>query len=96
MKVTKKDIENVAVLSRLSIPEEDQEQTIQDLDEILTYMDNLQSVPTDDVKPTTYARPIQNVFREDEVRETLPREAALQNAPLRENGYFKVPRVLEE
>ena len=96
MKVTKKDIENVAVLSRLSIPEEDQEQTIQDLAEILTYMDNLQSVPTDDVKPTTYALPIQNVFREDEVRETLPREAALQNAPLRENGYFKVPRVLEE
>ena len=96
MKVTKKDIENVAVLSRLSIPEEDQEQTIQDLDEILTYMDNLQSVPTDDVKPTTYTLPIQNVFREDEVRETLPREAALQNAPLRENGYFKVPRVLEE
>ena len=96
MKVTKKDIENVAVLSRLSIPEEDQEQTIQDLDEILTYMDNLQSVPTDDVKPTTYALPIQNVFREDEVRETRPREAALQNAPLRENGYFKVPRVLEE
>ena len=96
MKVTKKDIENVAVLSRLSIPEEDQEQTIQDLDEILTYMDNLQSVPTDDVKPTTDALPIQNVFREDEVRETLPREAALQNAPLRENGYFKVPRVLEE
>lgn len=96
MKVTKKDIENVAVLSRLSIPEEDQEQTIQDLDEILTYMDNLQSVPTDDVKPTTYALPIQNVFREDEVRETLPREAALQNAPLRENGYFKVPRVLEK
>ena len=39
MKVTKKDIENVAVLSRLSIPEEDQEQTIQDLDEILTSFD---------------------------------------------------------
>ena len=86
MKVTKKDLENVAVLSRL----------IQQMDAILTYMDNLSEVDTENVKPTTYALPMSNVFREDEVKPSLPREAALSNAPLKENGYFKVPKVLED
>ena len=66
------------------------------MDDILTYMDNLSVLDTTNVKPTTYALPMQNVFREDEVRPSLDREAALANAPLKEDGYFKVPRVLGE
>ncbi|MCI6159525.1 MAG: Asp-tRNA(Asn)/Glu-tRNA(Gln) amidotransferase subunit GatC [Selenomonadaceae bacterium] len=95
MKVTKEDLENVAVLSRLRIPEDQQQKYMQQMDSILTYMDNLSEVDTTEVKPTTYALPMQNVFREDVVRPSLDREAALQNAPLRDNGYFKVPKVLE-
>lgn len=95
MKVTKEDLENVAVLSRLRIPEDQQQKYMQQMDSILTYMDNLSEVDTTDVKPTTYALPMQNAFREDVVRPSLDREAALQNAPLRDNGYFKVPKVLE-
>lgn len=95
MKVTKEDLENVAVLSRLRIPEDQQQKYMQQMDSILTYMDNLSEVDTTDVKPTTYALPMQNVFREDVVRPSLDRAAALQNAPLRDNGYFKVPKVLE-
>ena len=96
MKVTKKDLENVAVLSRLRVPEDEQETYIQQMDAILTYMDNLSEVDTENVKPTTYALPMSNVFREDEVKPSLPREAALSNAPLKDNGYFKVPKVLED
>ena len=96
MKVTKKDLENVAVLSRLRVPEDKQETYIQQMDAILTYMDNLAEVDTENVKPTTYALPMSNVFREDEVKPSLPREAALSNAPLQENGYLKVPKVLED
>ncbi|MDD6127296.1 MAG: Asp-tRNA(Asn)/Glu-tRNA(Gln) amidotransferase subunit GatC [Selenomonas sp.] len=96
MKVTKKDLENVAVLSRLRVPEDEQETYIQQMDAILTYMDNLSEVDTENVKPTTYALPMSNVFREDEVKPSLDREAALSNAPLKENGYFKVPKVLED
>ena len=96
MKVTKKDLENVAVLSRLRVPEDEQETYIQQMDAILTYMANLSEVDTENVKPTTYALPMSNVFREDEVKPSLPREAALSNAPLKENGYFKVPKVLED
>ena len=96
MKVTKKDLENVAVLSRLRVPEDEQETYIQQMDAIRTYMDNLSEVDTENVKPTTYALPMSNVFREDEVKPSLDREAALSNAPLKDNGYFKVPKVLED
>ena len=66
------------------------------LDKFLTYVENLSGVDTEGVKPTTYALPMQNVFREDPVTESLGREAALSNAPLKEDGYFKVPKVLED
>ena len=95
MKVTKEDIANVAVLSRLSVSEAEADKYMGQMDKILTYMDNLSQLNTERVKPTTYALPMQNVFREDVVRESLDREAALANAPLREDGYFKVPKVLE-
>lgn len=95
MKVTKEDLQNVAVLSRLAIPAEQEEKYIGQLDKFLTYVENLATVNTDDVKPTTYALPMQNVFREDVVKESLARDEALANAPLQEDGYFKVPKVLE-
>lgn len=96
MKVTKETLENVAILSRLSVPADRADMYIKQMDDILTYMDNLSVLDTTNVKPTTYALPMQNVFREDEVRPSLDREAALANAPLKEDGYFKVPRVLGE
>ena len=96
MKVTKEDLQNVAVLSRLAIPADQEDKYIDQMDKILTYMDNLSELDTEKVKPTTYALPMQNVFRKDEVKASLDREAALANAPLKEDGYFKVPKVLED
>jgi len=96
MKVTKEDLQNVAVLSRLAISADQEDKYIDQMDKILTYMDNLSELDTENVKPTTYALPMQNVFRKDEVKASLDREAALANAPLKEDGYFKVPKVLED
>lgn len=96
MKVTENDIKTVASLSRLSIREEESAEVIAQLDKFLTYVENLQSIDTEKIQPTTYALPMQNVFRADEVKKSLDRELALSNAPLKEDGYFKVPRVLEE
>lgn len=96
MKVTKSDVDNVALLSRLIIPEEKMEKSIEDLNNFLEYVDRLQEVNTDDVKPTAHVLPIQNVFREDVVKPSLDRELALSNAPSKEDGYFCVPKILEE
>ncbi|MBQ9441383.1 MAG: Asp-tRNA(Asn)/Glu-tRNA(Gln) amidotransferase subunit GatC [Selenomonadaceae bacterium] len=96
MKVTENDIKVVATLSRLSIREDEKAEVIAQLDKFLTYVENLQAIDTEKIQPTTYALPMQNVFRADEVKKSLDRELALSNAPLKEDGYFKVPRVLEE
>ena len=96
MKVTKKDLDTVATLSRLSIPEGQADRYIEQLDSFLAYVENLSAIDTENVEPTTYPLPIENVFREDVPRPSLDRDAALSNAPLKEDGYFKVPRVLEE
>lgn len=96
MKVTKKDMENVAVLSRLDIPADKEAQYTQQLNDVLEYFDNLSAVNTDDIKPLAHVLPISNVFREDVVKESLDRDLALSNAPLKEDGYFKVPKVLED
>ena len=96
MKVTEKDIKTVASLSRLKIREEESAEVMEQLDKFLTYVENLQSIDTEKIEPTTYALPMQNVFRADEVKKSLDRELALSNAPLKEDGYFKVPIVLEE
>ena len=59
-------------------------------------MDQLADVERETGNPTTYALPMANVFREDIVKSSLARDAALSNAPVKENGYFKVPKVLED
>ena len=96
MKVTQKDLDTTASLSRLRINDSEREAVLGKLDKFLTYVDNLRQVDTTNVEPTTYALPMKNVFRADAVKPSLARELALSNAPLKEDGYFKVPRVLEE
>lgn len=96
MKISEQDIKTVASLSRLRIRDEEAEEVISQLNKILTYVENLQTLDTTDIEPTTYALPMQNVFRADVVKPSLERELALSNAPLKEDGYFKVPRVLEQ
>lgn len=96
MKISEQDIKTVASLSRLRIRDEESSEVATQLDKILTYVENLQAIDTTNIEPTTYALPMQNVFRADEVKPSLERELALSNAPLKEDGYFKVPRVLEE
>ncbi|MBQ7630131.1 MAG: Asp-tRNA(Asn)/Glu-tRNA(Gln) amidotransferase subunit GatC [Selenomonadaceae bacterium] len=95
MKVTENDVKIVASLSRLNISETESVEVIAQLDKFLTYVENLQAIDTTKIEPTTYAVPMKNVFRADEVKPSLDRELALSNAPLKDDGYFKVPRVLE-
>ena len=95
MKVTEQDLRTTAHLSRLSIPTEEKEEALKTLGDFLTYVDNLSNVDTEHVQPTTYALPIENVFRADEVRPFLSNEAALANAPPSEDASFKVPKLPE-
>lgn len=89
------EIEKVARLARLELSEEEKKRFGQQLDQVLTYMEQLNRLDTSGVEPTSHAIPLVNVFREDEVTASLPREEILRNAPDQEEGYFKVPRIIE-
>ena len=95
MKLNRKDVEHVALLSRLELSEQELDKFTGQLDAILEYIDVLNQVDTSAVEPMAHVLEIRNVKRSDEVQPSLPREAALQNAPDAEDGFFKVPKIVE-
>ena len=95
MRITKEEVEHVAKLARLAITEEEKERYSQQLSNILTYIEKLKELDTSKVDPTSHGLPMKNVFREDEVRSSLPREEILKNAPDRTEEFFRVPKIIE-
>ncbi len=95
MKMTGKDVEYVAHLGRLELAPEEIDLYTQQLDRILAYMDQLNSLDTTGIEPTTHAIPMTNVLRQDEVRQNFQVEEAVGNAPERVGPFFKVPPIIE-
>jgi aspartyl-tRNA(Asn)/glutamyl-tRNA(Gln) amidotransferase subunit C len=91
----KMDIEKVARLARLELSEEEKKTFTNQLEQILTHMEQLNQLDTTGVEPTSHAIPVYNVFREDEVKTSFPQEEVLAIAPDEEDGHFKVPRIIE-
>ena len=85
----------VARLGRLKLAENEVDDYLQKLGQILTYVDQLNEVNTDDVEPMAHAVELRNVFREDEVQPSLPRDQALANAPKTDGQYFLVPQIID-
>jgi aspartyl-tRNA(Asn)/glutamyl-tRNA(Gln) amidotransferase subunit C len=95
MKITREEVEHVALLARLKFNEEEKERFTLQLNSILEYMGKLGELNTDQVEPTYHAVAQSNVFREDVVRSSLPQELTLRNAPDGEGGLFRVPKIIE-
>jgi len=95
-KITEAEVRHIAHLSRLKPSDEEVARFSQQLSAILDYMEQLNEVDTADVPPTAHVLPIHNVFRPDEPRPGLTPEAALANAPQREQSFFVVPKVLDQ
>lgn len=94
--IDRKDVEHVARLARLALTEEEKELFQKQLGAILEHAQALAEVDTEGVEPTAYAIYLTNVLRADAVRPSMPREKVLANAPKATDGYFHVPRILEE
>jgi aspartyl-tRNA(Asn)/glutamyl-tRNA(Gln) amidotransferase subunit C len=89
------DIDHVARLARLDLTDEERATLKVQLAAILEHAAKVGEVAADDVPPAAYAIARANVFRDDVVEPSLPREAALQNAPARRDDRFEVPRIAE-
>jgi aspartyl-tRNA(Asn)/glutamyl-tRNA(Gln) amidotransferase subunit C len=95
MAISPKDVEYLAHLARIELTQEEIQCFTGQLDEILLYVEQLKSVNTEGVPPTSHVLPLANVYREDQSRLSLSTDAALSNAPDREGLYFRVPRIID-
>ncbi|REK71655.1 Asp-tRNA(Asn)/Glu-tRNA(Gln) amidotransferase subunit GatC [Paenibacillus paeoniae] len=95
MSITLKDVEHVANLARLDLTDAEKAQFTEQLNAILKYAEKLNELDTENVEPTSHVLPITNVMRDDVMKESLPIEKVLLNAPDEEDGQIKVPAVLE-
>ena len=94
MKITKDEVLYVADLARLDLDETSIDRFAGQIGTILDYIDKLNEVDTEGIRPTSHAISLTNAFREDEPNEHLERDRALANAPEKEDGSFIVPKVV--
>jgi len=95
VKIDQKIVNHVARLARLDLSEQERIRYAEQLERILEYFAKLDELDTTEVEPTSHVIAMTNVFREDVVGTPLPREAVLAGAPDQEDGFFKVPPVIE-
>ena len=89
------NIQYVARLARLSLTPEEEQTLSAQLGNILGYIAKLREVNVDGIEPTSHAVPLVNVMRPDEERPSFSNEEALLNAPVKANGLFVVPKIVE-
>jgi aspartyl-tRNA(Asn)/glutamyl-tRNA(Gln) amidotransferase subunit C len=94
--ITRDDVLHVANLARLHLTEDEVDRMRVQLSNILEAIETLRDVDTSAVGPTASVIQLENVMREDVVEAALTRDAALANAPLRDDPFLRVPTVLEE
>ena len=95
MGLTREEVLHIARLARVGLSEEDVARFQEQLSEILDHFDVLRQVDTESVLPTSHTLDLQNVTSPDQVRDSFPRKEVLANAPLPEEGFFRVRAVLE-
>ena len=94
MSLSEKEVLYVAKLAAIELKEEEVSKTIKELNEILSTIDDLQSISTVGVEPTSHVHGSVNAFRDDIIQDSLTQEQIAQIAPDFENGFFKVPKII--
>jgi aspartyl-tRNA(Asn)/glutamyl-tRNA(Gln) amidotransferase subunit C len=92
-RISREEIKHVARLAELEFSEEQISKLAPQLDRILEHVARIGAVNTENVAPTAHAVKMNNVFREDVPRDSVPHKVAVKNAPRQEEGGFKVPRI---
>ena len=94
MKISKKEVEHVAHLARLTLIDEELEKMTGQLDNILSYVDKLDQLDTSQVDPTFHVFSVSNAFREDVEKDSLSQAEAVKNGPQQDGQMFQVPRII--
>jgi len=94
MEVTNEGVEKLARLSRLRFSDSEREEIKNDLQRMIRVVEKLNELDLEGVEPLTFMTGEVNVLRADEVKGQVTREDALKNAPVHDEQYFKVPKVI--
>jgi len=91
--LTTEDVLHVAKLANLDLKKEEIKKFQKQLSSILDYVSQLQEVNTSKVEPTSQVTGLENVFREDEIKQSLSKKETLSNTKSKYNNYFKVKSI---
>jgi len=93
--VSKETVKYMAHLARIELKPKELEKLSQQLKDILGFIDKLKKLDIKNINPTSHILPINNIFREDAPRKSLPGDKVLDNAPQKQGNFFGVPKVIE-
>lgn len=96
MKITNELVEHIAHLARLEFEGESKDAIREDLSNIISFMEKLQEVDTENVEPLIFMTDEINHLREDIAEVSISKEEALKNAPQKDSDYFRIPKVLNK
>lgn len=94
MSISKEEIIHIAKLASLNLSEEEIDKYTKDMQEILEFANTVNNVNTEGVEETIGSNGAYNVFRKDEVKQTISKEELLKNAPSQDEGMFRIPKVI--
>ncbi len=94
MSVTLNDVEHIARLAKLSFGDEEKKSLTEQFNQILTYVETLNELDTEDIAPTTHIGDQTDGLRADTAHSGLSRDEALKTAPRIHGGFFSVPKVI--
>ncbi|MDW3196074.1 MAG: Asp-tRNA(Asn)/Glu-tRNA(Gln) amidotransferase subunit GatC [Cytophagales bacterium] len=96
MNIDKETLKKVAHLARLGVDPSMEKEMLQDMEEILTWVEKLKEVDTEGVAPLTQMSFEKNAMRPDKAKRELSKDAGLKNAPGHDGHHFLVPKVLDQ
>lgn len=88
-------VDKLAHLARLKFNDEEKQEIQKDLQRMIEFVEKLNELNLDGVEPLLHMSDEINILREDEVKGSISREEALKNAPLHDEQFFKVPKVIK-
>lgn len=95
MRIKNEEVSYIARLSRLHLSDEETETFGSQLNTIIEYVEQLNSLDTGNTEPTSHVMPLNNVMRDDIPAASLPVEDALNNAPDSTEKFYRVPKIIE-
>lgn len=96
MDIDAKMVDDLANLARLRFDDSEKESIREDLQKMVAFVEKLQEVDTEGVAPLLHISDAANVLREDIVQGSVSRTEALQNSPVKDEAFFKVPKVIKK